>query len=404
MRLLIINQFYKPDISATAHLAASLAEHRAQRGDHVTVIASQGGYLPSSELVKADPTDNPVVKRIWTPRLGKATLLNRATDYGTFYLFGSLASMRLPRQDAIIAMTTPPAIGWAGVLHRMMHPHTKLILWNMDCYPELGEATGVVKFGGLISRTLRAANGGVFRHLDHLVCLDSSMARLLHRNYVKGRRNLPTTIIPNWEPASLYPADVQPPPWAPAENLDLHGCFTVLYLGNIGAAYHFDTLIEVAEIMLDDPVRFLIVGSGAQWDYVVQAVAERSLHNIIMHGYVPKEHTPSVIATADCSYVSLNQRCDGMCSPSKLHATLAMGLPVIFTGPEGGNVDEAITQFGCGVSLRQGQALEIASFLRALMQNPVQLATLGKNARRAFEQAYCDTRVLPKFDRLLENL
>ena len=43
MRLTILNQFYRPDISPTAHLSASLADHRAKAGDVVTVVTSRGG-------------------------------------------------------------------------------------------------------------------------------------------------------------------------------------------------------------------------------------------------------------------------------------------------------------------------------------------------------------------------
>ena len=45
MRLTLVNQFYAPDISPTAQLAASLAEHRAERGDHVTIVTGRAGYL-----------------------------------------------------------------------------------------------------------------------------------------------------------------------------------------------------------------------------------------------------------------------------------------------------------------------------------------------------------------------
>src|SRR6185436_1265307 len=50
LRLTVLNQFYVPDISPTAHLAASLAEHRARAGDRVTVVTSQGGYVPASAV------------------------------------------------------------------------------------------------------------------------------------------------------------------------------------------------------------------------------------------------------------------------------------------------------------------------------------------------------------------
>src|SRR3546814_9628000 len=45
MRLTLVNQYYAPDISPTAQMAASLAEHRADRGDQVTVITGRAGYL-----------------------------------------------------------------------------------------------------------------------------------------------------------------------------------------------------------------------------------------------------------------------------------------------------------------------------------------------------------------------
>ena len=43
MRLTLLNQFYTPDISPTAHLCASLAEHRAAKGDDVTVVTVAAG-------------------------------------------------------------------------------------------------------------------------------------------------------------------------------------------------------------------------------------------------------------------------------------------------------------------------------------------------------------------------
>ena len=45
VRLTLVNQFYAPDISPTAQLAASLAEHRAEQGDHVTIVTGRAGYL-----------------------------------------------------------------------------------------------------------------------------------------------------------------------------------------------------------------------------------------------------------------------------------------------------------------------------------------------------------------------
>ncbi len=72
MRLTLLNQFYRPDISPTANLAASLAEHRARDcGDAVSVVTSRGGYVPASfEEAGNDGRFGVAVRRVWTPRFG----------------------------------------------------------------------------------------------------------------------------------------------------------------------------------------------------------------------------------------------------------------------------------------------------------------------------------------------
>ncbi|MDB5303853.1 MAG: glycosyl transferase group 1, partial [Phycisphaerales bacterium] len=134
MRLTIINQFYTPDISPTAHLCASLAEHRAARGDEVTVITSRSGYVGGIGALRASGGAVRVC-RVWSSRLGSRTNLRRFLDWATFYLPAAVRALTLPKQDVIIALTTPPFITLAGVAHKVLHPSTKLVLWNMDCYP-----------------------------------------------------------------------------------------------------------------------------------------------------------------------------------------------------------------------------------------------------------------------------
>ena len=123
MRLTIINQFYTPDISPTAHLSASLAEHLASKGHDVTVITSRGGYSEdaSSKEGAADRTSTVKVHRVWTPRLGKGKHWRRILDYLCFYMGAFLLAARLRRQDVIISLTTPPLIAWAAVVHRWLH-------------------------------------------------------------------------------------------------------------------------------------------------------------------------------------------------------------------------------------------------------------------------------------------
>jgi hypothetical protein len=81
-----------------------------------------------------------------------------------------------------------------------------------------------------------------------------------------------------------------------------------------------------------------------------------------------------------------------------------MGLPLVYLGPTGGNVDLAIRRYECGVSLRHGDVDGLVTFLRRLKEDPAERLAYQRRARRAFEEAYSDAVALPKFDRILDQL
>ena len=402
MRVALINQFYPPDVSPTAHLCASLAEHRAMKGDRVTVVTSWSAYL--APLTREAASGDVKVKRAWSTRWGSRSRLRRFFDWATFYFSAVVATARLARQDVIISLTTPPYIALAAILHKLLHPRTRIILWNMDCYPEAIERTGMVKTGGLVSRIMRAMNRLIFRRIDDLICLDGAMESLLAQ-YKPRNHELATTIIPNWERATQFSGE-QPPPmqWDAATAAALGDRFIVLYLGNAGYGHEFATMIEAAQMLKDEPVVFLFVGGGAVVKWIDQQRRARGLSNLLLHDYVAKNQTPSVMRDAGCALITLEEQVAGVMSPSKLHANLAMGLPILYVGPRDSNVDEAIRRFECGISLRPGQSRDAADFIRTLARDAQCRAKISRKAREAFEQAYCDAQTLPQFDRVLEQV
>jgi colanic acid biosynthesis glycosyl transferase WcaI len=403
MRLTIINQFYTPDHSPTAALSASLAEHRAAQGDEVTVIAGKGGYTGGDVAAAgaAASSANVRVLRVWTPGLGKGNHLKRVIDYAAFYVFALWRLLTLPRQDVIVSLTTPPLIAWAGLLHKRLRRRTRLILWNMDCYPDLAVRSGVLKPRGFITRLAQALNRAIFRQLDHLVCLDNAMAELLCEQYASSQPDLPVTILPNWEEAALFPRDPAFAPWPGWAELGIDDRFIVLYLGNMGYGHAFDTVRDAAEALREAPVQFVFIGGGKRAAEIEDLRAARNLENIVVRGYVPKAETGPVMIGAGCALVTLRDEIKGIMSPSKIHSNLAMGLPLIYIGPEGTNVDDAIQAHGCGVSLRHGDVEGLVSFVRRMMDDAEARASFRSKARAAFEAAYCDTAALPRFDAII---
>lgn len=396
MRIAILNQFYHPDIAPTASLASALADHLAQKGHEVTVVASQGGYTTVNSASASEQSANPIIHRLWTPRFGKSKLIGRLMDYLSYYVLALWTLLTLPGQDVVVALTTPPLIAYAGWVHRLLHPRCRLVLWNMDCYPEAPEMAGMIRSGGLASRVLRGLNRFLFRRLDQIICLDSAMQELLQANYA-GAIRLPTEIVPNFEASRLFPKSTRTRTWSFNSERPL----VILYQGNAGVGHEFETVVECARLLRDEPVVFRFVGGGKWWNWLSEQAHRTDLPAWEVFGYIPKEQTPQLLAEADVSLITLRAESRGVMSPSKLHSNLAAGLPVLGIGPVGSNVDEAISRFGCGVSIRNGEAKAAADFVVRILRDATFGDELSRRARHAFDSAYCDTVTLPQLQRLV---
>lgn len=438
LRITLVNQFYPPDLAPTAHLTASLAGHLAAAGHRVTVITGGEGYVGERSGRDTTAADGVRVVHLWTPALGKGSVAKRLSDYASFLVGATARLAVLRRQDVVVSLTTPPFVVVSAMAHKLLHRRTRVVLWSMDCYPDvierLGSRTGggpvvhverptlrvrvattarralrpiaSLRRGGPVSKALRAVNRAVFRRLDHVVALDEPMRELLLDGYGAGPGRPPATVIPNWEARAEFPA--APPRaadgrWPDDGDAELAGRFVVVYLGNLGYGHRAGTPVTAAGLIpADEDVRWLFQGGGARWEQLAGlAATEGAADRIVQRDYVPKERTREVMAGAGAALILLGDDALGLMSPSKLHANLASGLPVLYVGPEGSNVDEAITRFGCGVSIRNGDAEGLAAAVRRLRDDHAWRAELSANARRAFDEAYCDAATLPRWDTVL---
>ncbi|MGY6500936.1 MAG: glycosyltransferase family 4 protein [Acidimicrobiales bacterium] len=411
MRLTIVNQFYPPDLAPTAHLAASLARHRASLGDEVTVITGRSGYVATAtdERRAADATDpdhQVRVVRVTTPGNGKSSVVNRLVGYLGFHVGALVRLLGLRRQDVIITMTTPPYVVTGAMAVSLLSRRTRVVLWSMDVYPDMAEQFDQVDPDGTTARALRAINRWVYPRLDHLVTLDAAMADHLRTSY--GRDDAPPmTVIPNWEPADLFADRSETAPWSGYDEAPLAGRSVIAYTGNTGTGHRFDTVVAAAGRLDPERDAFVFVGGGVRWselDAASVALADGRGAPIVLHGYVDKAEIPGVLAGATASLITLDDRALGLMSPSKLHSNLAMGLPIVYVGPAGSNVDAAIERFGCGFSLRHGDVDGLAEAITSLREDPDLRSRMAADARRAFDAAYSDSVTLPAFDAVIDEL
>ena len=225
---------------------------------------------------------------------------------------------RLPRQDVVISLTTPPFVVLGAVAHRLVHRRARVVLWSMDCYPDvierLGSRTraappavapsarrrpptrgptvaGGSAPGGVLRPVALAAPGradvpgaaggqpvGVPpprprrrpRRADAASCCSTGTAPA-------GRARLPpSTVIPNWEAAADFPRRRRPSSRGTATHEpDLAGRFVVLYLGNLGFGHRVETVVAAAAAIARRRAAcaWLFMGGGARWEQLAELAA-----------------------------------------------------------------------------------------------------------------------------------
>jgi colanic acid biosynthesis glycosyl transferase WcaI len=385
-RLLIVNRYFHPDRSATSQLLTDLVETAVKQGFATTVFASRQLYNePGASLPLRQDHLGAEVRRLWATRSGRLCLPGRALDYATFCgsAFGALLAAARPG-DVILAKTDPPLISvvaWAVARIK----GAKLVNWCQDLFPEAAAAVGFGVAAGTSGRVLRALRNASLRGAAMNVAVCEGMAERLRAEGIPADR---VTVIHNWADGS------QVRPLAREHNRlrrqwGLGERFVIGYSGNLGRMHDVETLIELMDALGDEPeMVFLLIGAGAGYERLKRRAARRGLGNVMLRPHQPMAALRESLAVPDLHIVSLRPECEGLVMPSKLYGALAAGRPVIAMGAPAGDVARIVRAHDAGLVVAPGGALAAAAAIRALRAEPLRLAQMGANARRAYERRY----------------
>jgi UDP-N-acetylglucosamine:LPS N-acetylglucosamine transferase len=197
VRIVLINQFYKPDTAATGQLLADVAEELAAKGHEVHVICGRtmygGGRLPAP---REQVVNGIHIHRVACTSFGRHRLIGRAMDYLSFYLTAARRALKLPRPDVCVSLTTPPLISLVGLMLSKLKG-TQSVIWVMDVYPDVAVAYDVLQKRTLLYRVLTRVNRVLYRNAAAVISLGEVMTQRL-QSLGAGPDNIHT--VHNWVP------------------------------------------------------------------------------------------------------------------------------------------------------------------------------------------------------------
>jgi colanic acid biosynthesis glycosyl transferase WcaI len=401
LKLIFLNRYFYPDISATSQILTDLAFYFARDGHEVHVIACRQRYdKPSANLPAEERAERVHIHRVWTTRFGRSNLWGRGVDYASFYASAGAALRRLARQgDVIVAETDPPLISVVAAWIAKRRGAV-LVNWIQDLFPEVAERLGVKWLGGLLGKLLRRLRDYSIRSAGTNVVLGELMARNVERCAAGAQ----VTVIPNWSDGRLVrPVSRDQNPLR--SKWKLQGCFVVGYSGNMGRAHEFETILAACELLRDDArIAFLFTGSGRQKQWIEDESIRRSLANVSFQPFQPREQLALSLSVPDAHLITLLPSLEGLIVPSKFYGIAAAGRPTLFIGDKQGEIGALVERHRCGIAIASGDAHGLAAAIIRLAGNPDLTSDMGKRARTLFESEFDITTACSRWSKiLLEN-
>lgn len=399
MRILLLNQYYPPDLAPTGSVLHDLARDLQTRGHEIHVVCSRASYDSERLYSSEELIDDIHIHRISTLEFSKRHILSRFGSYASYFARTWSIMRKLPRPQCVVSLTTPPYIGLLGsyVSRRWNISH---VSWVMDLYPDILQAHGLLNSKSIIYDALKRISSYFLNHSDLIVTLGPWMASRVDKYLTPGRHS---TWIPLWATQDMAPWATglrnsirEANRWGPEE-------LVIMYSGNMGLGHTFDDILWAAQKIGRSGVRWVFSGGGRRHDEIKKFASSHPELPIDLLPYARPVQLREHLSAADLHLVTLHQSWQGLMVPSKIHAIFALGKPVLYVGGSENEIASWIREAKAGWVVNQGDREEL---LKAIdeSRDPSTRRQKGESAARFAKAHFSQQTNCNRISQSLEKL
>ncbi|TAM74937.1 glycosyltransferase WbuB [bacterium] len=398
MKVLMLTQFFPPELCAASNRNAAVAAQLLQAGHDVHVLtgfpnfptgvipAAYRGRLSTHELVEGIRTT-----RLWTfaspRRSGALRLLNWASLAGSASLY--LVAPREPMD--VLYVSSPPITLAMPALLGAMPRGTRLVVDIRDSYPEVAIRMGMWRASSPLARVVGAVAQALYHRADCVVAVTESV-----REEIVARGCDPEKILVAPNGYDRVEPDARPP------FSRRRGEFVAVFVGNFGLAAGVDVILDAAALLRDDArIRIVLVGDGSEFQRVHARAGAERLSNVELLGALSRPAAMAALGAADLCLVPLKRNLvDSL--PTKLFDALSVGCPVLVSA--GGEARRFVERSGGGWSVSPEEPQALAAALRAIVDAPAERAKRAAVGRSYVEERYARARSAASIVARIEEL
>jgi glycosyltransferase involved in cell wall biosynthesis len=373
LRVVLVSQYFPPEVGATQTRMQSFAEYLAERGHRVTVIAEfpnhPQGVLPPEyrgRLVEIDRSNPYRVLRVWVKTSPEKTQMTRLSFYVSFMSLATALAPLAGPADVVLATTPPLFTAVAGLAIARMSA-APLVLDVRDLWP--AAATSLMQISPGWETSVAEA---IERMLYRAATVTTAVTRPFC-DHIDALRDdgPPTVLLPNGTIPQFFVAG------SDAERRSDR--FLVTFAGILGIAQALPSVLDAAA-RLDGDAEFVFVGDGPVRASLMEDAQARGLTNVEFRPQVPLDAITPMLAASDALLVPLSAHPTfRQFVPSKLIDFMAVGRPVILAAA--GEAVRILEHAGGGIAVAPESPEALADAVRWLADHPREAAQMGDRGR-----------------------
>jgi glycosyltransferase involved in cell wall biosynthesis len=376
VELLVVTQYYRPEIGATQNRLGAFVDGLAERGHSLTVVCEQpnhpaGVFQPGfgRRAVMTAREGSVRVRRVWVAASPVKTTTRRLLFYGSFAAAAGALTLTGRRPDVMLT-SSPPLPGALTAAAAARQRGIPFVLDVRDLWPAAAEALGELSNPAVL-RAFELAERWAYRAAARVTATTRPFCEHVDARAGAGK----AVHVPNGALDELLSVET-PPRQAGA-------AFTVGYAGNFGIAQGLGVVLDAATETRDEHVRFLLVGEGPLKAKFVAERDRRGLADAVdVRPGIPAADVAPLLAGCDALLVPLRDHPllrDFI--PSKLYDAMALGRPALVAAP--GEAEHLVQETGCGLAVPAEDGPALAAAIRRMRGDPSATAAMGARGRAA---------------------
>lgn len=364
MRVLIIAEYFPPDLGGASTRAFNAARGLIMNDCQVTVVTAfphyPEGKVPAEyrwKLLHFEANGPIRIIRTAILPLRSMGLINRIILFLNFVVSSLIALSSVDRPDAVLAMN-PNVVSMIPSLVYGTVNHAPVLMNVDDLWPEELYNLSLIGEGSILSLLFEKVASFAYRHAKAIFSISPAYIALISRKYKVDRRKFHVI-------RSGVDTDIFRPIASPSE----HHEFKVTYSGAFSVAYDFDYVFQAAKLLQGrKSVKFVVQGSGELGPHMKSELEALGLTNIrIIDKSLTRQEVSVLLQSSDALLLPLRDFGRPYLGiSSKLYEYQAVGKPILCCAE--GEPAEFVRQTASGLVSKPGDS-------SALVRNIIRLSS-----------------------------